>query len=348
MTFGEHVNRMASHSCFLQLYHHHLSFCRLMCMLSERGFSFPTQMFIDIHVFFTPRPLNCFPDDVPDSEEDHDKSTPIATNQQSLEGVHKMTTDVFSPDHHLEEMDHTAMDFESAPVVKNLRFADDIRTSSLLATRDFSMIDTTESECAAEISTNQDTGYYTTSMQSTNQDTGLHTNLTCQFGSLPFNTTSQDTGYQTNSIQSLSQEDIQSTSSNQGSHCQDFLYKDKLVDNVFALHHLKSGGKSHVSDHTSKNVDCTNEKLAQDSHHIAITKSQYVEDDVIRRAKQVLATDDMLKDPGDVNLTSLTGYSILDIAPQHCSTPQKLVPGREKQDPLLFDAQQRPSKSKYS
>ncbi|KAL5007263.1 hypothetical protein ScPMuIL_016069 [Solemya velum] len=239
-------------------------------------------------------------EDVLDSEEDHDKSTPIATIPQSPDRIHKMTEDMFSPDDHLGEMDHTAMDFESAPVVKNLRFADDIRTSSLLVTRDFSMIDTTESECAVENLTNQDTGYYTTSMQSTNQDTGLHTNLTCQFGSLPFNTTSQDTGYQTNSIQSLSQEDIQSTSINLGPHCQDIQYKDKLVDNVFALAHLKSDVKSYSSDHISRNVEYGTEKPTHNQPHKNV-KSQYVEDDVIRRAKQVLATEDnILKASGDM------------------------------------------------
>lgn len=82
------------------------------------------------------------------------------------------------------------MDFEPAPSPR-----DNILTSSLCDTRDFSAsADFSDDTHHRTSLSNQDTGYQTASLQSTNQESvSLHTNLTNQFGSLPFNVTSQDT-----------------------------------------------------------------------------------------------------------------------------------------------------------
>lgn len=84
------------------------------------------------------------------------------------------------------------MDFESA---SNPR--DNILTSSLCDTRDFSAsADFSDDTHQRTSLSNQDTGYQTASLQSTNQESvSLHTNLTNQFGSLPFNLTNQDTSH---------------------------------------------------------------------------------------------------------------------------------------------------------
>lgn len=82
------------------------------------------------------------------------------------------------------------MDFEPAPSPQ-----DNILTSSLCDTRDFSAsADFSDDTHHRTSLSNQDTGYQTASLQSTNQESvSLHTNLTNQFGSLPFNVTYQDT-----------------------------------------------------------------------------------------------------------------------------------------------------------
>jgi hypothetical protein len=84
------------------------------------------------------------------------------------------------------------MDFETVP---NPR--DNILTSSLCDTRDFSAsADFSDDTHQRTSLSNQDTGYQTASLQSTNQESvSLHTNLTNQFGSLPFNLTNQDTSH---------------------------------------------------------------------------------------------------------------------------------------------------------
>ncbi|XP_060074440.1 protein aurora borealis-like [Ylistrum balloti] len=142
-------------------------------------------------------------------EEDDDVVTPVASKECSVKkktvsnrkishlSRHKHRTSLFQ-----EDLDNTPMDYDSVPPIKNLRFADDIKTSSLLVTtKDFSMAEMDFSQDNnAGYSTNQDTGYQTASLQSTNQETGLHTNLTSQFNSLPFNTTNQDVG---SSIESM-------------------------------------------------------------------------------------------------------------------------------------------------
>ncbi|XP_033751356.1 protein aurora borealis-like [Pecten maximus] len=137
------------------------------------------------------------------SEEEDDVLTPVASKECSVKkksvsnrkishlSRHKHRTSLFR-----EDLDNTPMDYDSVPPIKNLRFADDIKTSSLLVTtKDFSMAEMDFSQDNnAGYSTNHDTGYQTASLQSTNHDTGQHTNLTSQFNSLPFNTTNQEVG----------------------------------------------------------------------------------------------------------------------------------------------------------
>lgn len=127
-----------------------------------------------------------------EEESDQDVITPVASKENSVKkkGVssrkishlsrHKHRTSLFQ-----EDLDDTPMDYESAPAIKNLRFADDIRTSSLLFnTKEFSLAEMDYSHDNNAVSANQDTGYQTASLQSTNQEMGLHTNLTSQFISL--------------------------------------------------------------------------------------------------------------------------------------------------------------------
>lgn len=84
------------------------------------------------------------------------------------------------------------MDFESVPHPQ-----DSILASSLCDARDFSASTDFSNETHLRTSlSNQDTGYQTASLQSTNQESvSLHTNLTNQFGSMPFNVTNQDTSH---------------------------------------------------------------------------------------------------------------------------------------------------------
>ncbi|XP_069133731.1 protein aurora borealis-like [Argopecten irradians] len=133
------------------------------------------------------------------SDEEEDVVTPVASKECSVKkksvsnrkishlSRHKHRTSLFR-----EDLDITPMDYDTVPPIKNLRFADDIKTSSLLVTtKDFSMAEMDFSQDNnAGYSANQDTGYQTASLQSTNHDTGLHTNLTSQFNSL--HTTNQD------------------------------------------------------------------------------------------------------------------------------------------------------------
>jgi len=81
------------------------------------------------------------------------------------------------------------MDFETG---SNPR--DNILTSSLCDTRDFTTsVDFRDDTQQHHSFSNQDTGYQTASLQSTNPESvSLHTNLTNQFGSLPFNLTNHE------------------------------------------------------------------------------------------------------------------------------------------------------------
>ena len=90
------------------------------------------------------------------------------------------------------------MDFELAQSALENRFTDNILTSSLCETRDLSSeLDYQDETHLQTNSSNQDTGYQTASLQSTNPESvSLHTNLTNQFGSLPFNLTNQDLALQ--------------------------------------------------------------------------------------------------------------------------------------------------------
>jgi hypothetical protein len=166
-------------------------------------------------LFYVKDVVTDFPSDESDIE--LSPSTPLASSGQS----EKVPTTTRKISHLarrgqrniLHDFEDTAMDFEpDIQPSKHLRFADDIKTSSLLHPKDFSMGDiemddhgtapnTTNHDTGYQTtslqSTNQDTGYQTTSLQSTNQDTGYQTT------SLPL--TNQDTGYQTTSLQLTNQ-----------------------------------------------------------------------------------------------------------------------------------------------
>lgn len=76
---------------------------------------------------------------------------------------------------------------------------ENILTSSLCDTRDFtSSVDFRDDTHQQTSLSNQDTGYQTASLQSTNPESvSLHTNLTNQFGCLPFNVTNQESVFHT-------------------------------------------------------------------------------------------------------------------------------------------------------
>ncbi|XP_053383754.1 uncharacterized protein LOC128549974 [Mercenaria mercenaria] len=140
-----------------------------------------------------------------DSEEENESVTPVSTNAKltsnSLTPVDAISPIRQSPKHTMSgtlskshsctDLQHT-MDFESVPIPR-----DNILTSSLCDTRDFSAsADFSDDTHLRTSLSNQDTGYQTASLQSTNQESvSLHTNLTNQFGSLPFNVTNQDTSH---------------------------------------------------------------------------------------------------------------------------------------------------------
>lgn len=92
--------------------------------------------------------------------------------------------------------------------MKNMEFdpvpheREHILTSSLCDTRDFtSSVDYQDDTHQQTSLCNQDTGYQTASLQSTNPESvSLHTNLTNQFGAMPFNLTNQESVFQTSSL----------------------------------------------------------------------------------------------------------------------------------------------------
>lgn len=165
---------------------------------------------------FIQEPLPDFPSDDSDVEintplasDNHSQKRPTTTRKIS-HLARRSQRNIF------HEFEDTAMDFEqNLEFSKHIRFADDIKTSSLVHTKDFSMGDIEmDDHGIAPNSTNQDTGYQTASLQSTNPDTGLtssqtnpfsvtsnsevplSTNLTSLFSKLPLDSVIQDSNLQ--------------------------------------------------------------------------------------------------------------------------------------------------------
>ncbi|OWF51940.1 uncharacterized protein LOC110448430 [Mizuhopecten yessoensis] len=234
------------------------------------------------------------------SEEEDDVVTPVASKECSVKkksvsnrkvshlSRHKHRTSLFQ-----EDLDNTPMDFDSVPPIKNLRFADDIKTSSLLATtKDFSMAEMDFSQDNnAGYSTNQDTGYQTASLQSTNQETGLHTNLTSQFNSLPFNTTNQDTGCprENNSCPSTSQE----------LNTQDDPLAGLSVDDSAFMSH---------ENVTGADADSSNKDVVQQLLDLTNLDKFEQEDEILDRARRALSMANRLLPGQDMAVTIGDGF----------------------------------------
>ncbi|KAL4225206.1 hypothetical protein ACF0H5_015897 [Mactra antiquata] len=143
-------------------------------------------------------------DDCYDSLEEGESVTPVSSNPKStsipltpvdtissIQQPNLQLSSAITKSQSINNLQHIAVDQETD--INNPEY---IMTSSLSETRDFSSISadyTDDTHLRASLS-NQDTGYQTASLQSTNQESvSMHTNLTNQFGSLPFNLTNQDT-----------------------------------------------------------------------------------------------------------------------------------------------------------
>ncbi|XP_052801620.1 uncharacterized protein LOC128232223 isoform X2 [Mya arenaria] len=147
-------------------------------------------------------------DDACDSDVDEESVTPVSaypgsthtvsislTPVEHLSPIHGPSTvyrntNTITKSHSCTDL-QTRMDFEAGGAPR-----ENILTSSLCDTRDFtvSFRDDTHQQTSLY---NQDTGYQTASLQSTNPESvSLHTNLTNQFGSLPFNLTNQESAFQ--------------------------------------------------------------------------------------------------------------------------------------------------------
>lgn len=225
----------------------------------------------------------------------------------------------------LHDFEDTAMEFEpDVQPSKHLRFADDIKTSSLLHAKDYSMGDIEmDDHGIAPNTTNQDTGYQTTSLQSTNQDTGLtssqtnpfsvtsnsevppSTNLTSLFSKLPMDSVLQDPNPPSNFPEFITK-DFETNAFNS-------LSSSKLLQNEKPL--------------IEQILDVTNPE--QFGH------APYSEEEILERARQVLEMVNRLYP--EVNSTSnepeedrtsiifnKTGLSLLhELEPIVSSTPQK-------------------------
>ena len=280
-----------------------------------------------------------FPDEPTGSDEDSGPITPVTVNSgisnnsrtpvDYLSPIHKTpkqrTSTFILKSYSCTDLEHTAMDFETAAKPKAIRFPGDIMTSSMCETRDFSTSDMDyPDETQHRISlSNQDTGYQTASLQSTNPESAsLHTNLTNHFGSLPFNSTNQDLAFQTSHLsgnqdrpappvfnltqqmKSLkSHEEIKRESPNTSVSKQLFPKEDKIAKNLFSS--LDDSDSDETPD--SKTSDNRmrfdfNDDSALPDEPVNFTKelpfsrfkignqnSDFQEEEVISRAKQALA-----------------------------------------------------------
>lgn len=275
--------------------------------------------------------------DFPSDDSDIEINTPLASSNNQPSTNKPTTTRKIS---HLarrsqrsilQEFEDTAMDFEpNLQPSKHIRFADDIKTSSMLHTKDYSMGDIEmDDHGIAPNLTNQDTGYQTASLQSTNHDTGLtssqtnpfsvttnsevppSTNLTSLFSKLPLDSAMQDT--------------------NPPPVFQDFLAKD-IETNAFsqmpvsASTSLLSPRQKPLIEHI---LDVTNPE--QFGH------APYSEEEILERARQVLDMVNRLypevksassgaEEGEDVTsmIMNKTGLSLLhELEPIVSSTPQK-------------------------
>lgn len=272
--------------------------------------------------------------DFPSDDSDVEINTPLASDNHSQK--RPTTTRKIS---HLarrsqrnifHEFEDTAMDFEqNLEFSKHIRFADDIKTSSLVHTKDFSMGDIEmDDHGIAPNSTNQDTGYQTASLQSTNPDTGLtssqtnpfsvtsnsevplSTNLTSLFSKLPLDSVIQDSNLQMD-FPEFTAKDYETNAFNQ-----------LPVPTNTAL--LSPRQKPLIE----QILDVTNPE--QFGH------APYTREEILERARQVLDMVNRLYpevkpgggDPEEADQTSMifnkTGLSLLhELEPIVSSTPQK-------------------------
>ena len=302
----------------------------------------------NVTVFFT--------DDAFQSDEESGPITPVTTHSGVSNSSHT-PVDCLSPIHKTpkqrtstfilksfscNDLEHTAMDFETAAKPQTMRFTDNVLTSSMCETRDFSVSDMEfpdETHHRTSLS-NQDTGYQTASLQSTNPESAsLHTNLTNQFGSLPFNSTNQDLNFHTShttanqeraaapilnltqQLKSLkNQDDVLRESPNNSVSKQLFPKEDKLAKNLFSeLEDLEGEDTPKTFSNDHMRFDYDDSALPDESGNFPkdlpfssykTGKEDFQEEEVIYRARQALAmassfypktefNKDVLHDMGD-------------------------------------------------
>lgn len=167
------------------------------------------------------------------------------------------------------------------PLLTNL--PDDDKSLCYPTSRECSMLfeETTQQGSVGNVPTSQhsqDTGYQTCSLQLTGQDTGLHTNLTQQFGSLPF--------------RSFSEADCMDEGIEQGNPLpKPVIFKERLeAVNTSMVSRQLSYPPTSKSAFTQQKVDCLQTKnyLKTELEGCALIQEGLTEDQVIAKARYLL------------------------------------------------------------
>ncbi|XP_064603341.1 protein aurora borealis-like [Liolophura sinensis] len=168
------------------------------------------------------------------------------------------------------------------PLIANLPDTDD-KSLCYPMSRECSMVfeETTQQGSVGNVPTSQhsqDTGYQTCSLQLTGQDTGLHTNLTQQFGSLPF--------------RSFSEADCMDEGIEQGKPLpKPVIFKEKLdTINTSMVSRQLSYPPSCKTAFTQEKVDCLQTKhyMKTELEGCALIQEGLTEDQVIAKARYLL------------------------------------------------------------
>lgn len=232
------------------------------------------------------------------------------------------------------------------PLLTNL--PDDDKSLCYPTSRECSMLfeETTQQGSVGNVPTSQhsqDTGYQTCSLQLTGQDTGLHTNLTQQFGSLPF--------------RSFSEADFMDEGIEQGNPLpKPVIFKERLeAVNTSMVSRQLSYPPTSKSAFTQQKVDCLQTKnyLKTELEGCALIQEGLTEDQVIAKARYLLGqtasvTSALPTKPSaellGVSSQPDTTVPHLTWQPSCSSTPQKTIshsataPSQPPSKSGLFDA----------
>ncbi|KAK3600785.1 hypothetical protein CHS0354_009216 [Potamilus streckersoni] len=261
-----------------------------------------------------------------------DSSTPVSKNSHLHSDRLKGSLPKAKSFSTFRDLGETTMDYEITPKSRHIQFADNILTSSVYDTLQYSMSDL-DYPNETNVPPSQDTGYQTASLQSTNQDTGQHTNLTGQFSSFPFNITSQEYNFHSSS-QSSSERPLPAL--NFAHTLTNLSAQDVMLTNFKTLPNslLKQSNKVAFS---SKQDDSA---FSDDSHEISSLQhtqsSEFKEGEentideeaILQRARQVLVMANNLY-PQEIKQMGLTEQNITPtiattwLEPLIASTPQK-------------------------